>query len=101
MICVACCPTDHPTLVITDEVYDGIYFGPDPHLAAATVGDVRPKTPDPGGRFRRRRLPPNEPGGSYYLFVDCSRMGATTGVEATEILLRTVSSERRPARRAT
>lgn len=32
-------------------------------------------------------LSPNEPEGSYYLFVDCSPMGVTTGTEAAEILL--------------
>lgn len=32
-------------------------------------------------------LSPNEPEGSYYLFVDCSRMGVASGAEAAEILL--------------
>ncbi|MBR7831937.1 aminotransferase class I/II-fold pyridoxal phosphate-dependent enzyme [Actinospica durhamensis] len=149
---------EHDLLVITDEVYEEIYFGPAPHLAAATVGTLKERTvtlgslgksfsipgwrlgyahgPEPlirsiriaadalvvcapaplqelGARAlslgedyyrdlramydRKRRtlaegfaaagLSPNEPEGSYYLFVDCSPMGVTTGVEAAEILL--------------
>lgn len=149
---------EHDLLVITDEVYEDIYFGPAPHLAAATIGNLEERTVTlgslgksfsiPGWRLgyvsgpellisairiaadslvacapaplqelgaralglgedyyrdlramydRKRRtlsdgfaaagLSPNEPEGSYYLFVDCSRMGVTTGVEAAEILL--------------
>ncbi|SFW72666.1 pyridoxal phosphate-dependent aminotransferase [Amycolatopsis australiensis] len=35
---------EHDLLVITDEVYEDIYFGPDPHLAAATVGGLAERT---------------------------------------------------------
>jgi aminotransferase len=38
--------------------------------------------------FAAAGLAPNEPDGSYYLFVDCSQMGVATGAEASEILLR-------------
>jgi aminotransferase len=149
---------EHDLLVITDEVYEDIYFRSAPHLAAATVGNLGERTVTlgslgksfsiPGWRLgyvcgpeqligairiaadslvvcapaplqelgaralnlgedyyldlramydRKRRsladgfaaagLSPNEPEGSYYLFVDCSRMGVATGVEAAEILL--------------
>jgi aminotransferase len=37
--------------------------------------------------FAAAGLSPNEPEGSYYLFVDCSRMGVANGAEAAEILL--------------
>lgn len=145
-------------LVITDEVYEDIYFGSAPHIAPATVGNLGGRTLTisslgksfsiPGWRLgyvcgpeelmgliriaadslvvcapaplqelgaralrlgdeyyrdlramydRKRRalaegitaagLSPNEPEGSYYLFVDCSRMGAASGAEAAEILL--------------
>jgi aminotransferase len=37
--------------------------------------------------FTAAGLSPNEPQGSYYLFVDCSRMGVANGAEAAEILL--------------
>jgi aminotransferase len=37
--------------------------------------------------FAAAGLSPNEPDGSYYLFVDCSRMGVATGAEAAERLL--------------
>ncbi len=37
--------------------------------------------------LRAAGLSPNEPEGSYYLFVDCSRMGVASGVEAAEVLL--------------
>lgn len=149
---------EHDLLVITDEVYEDIYFGSAPHLAAATVGTLSERTVTlsslgksfsiPGWRLgyvcgpehlirpiriaadslvvcapaplqelgaralnlgedyyddlramydRKRRtlaegfaaagLSPNEPEGAYYLFVDCSRMGVETGVQAAEILL--------------
>jgi len=149
---------EHDLLVITDEVYEDIYFDSDPHIAAATVGNLNERTVTisslgkafsiPGWRLgyvcgpeqligairiaadslvvcapaplqelgaralmlgedyyrdlramydRKRRtlaegfaaagLSPNEPEGAYYLFVDCSRMGVATGVEAAEILL--------------
>lgn len=155
---VAAVADDHDLLVITDEVYEDIYYDPAPHLAAATVANLNERTVTlsslgksfsiPGWRLgyvsgperligairtaadslvvcapaplqeigaralnldedyyrdlramydRKRRalaagfaaagLSPNEPEGSYYLFVDCSRMGVTTGVEAAEILL--------------
>jgi len=38
--------------------------------------------------FRAAGLTPNEPEGAYYLFVDCSNLGVTSGVEAADILLR-------------
>ncbi|MER7729125.1 pyridoxal phosphate-dependent aminotransferase [Streptomyces sp. NPDC096323] len=150
---------EHDLLVITDEVYEDIYFGPTPHIAPATVGDLGRRTVTvsslgksfsvPGWRLgyacgpqrlmhavrvaaealvvcppaplqelgaralrlgddyyrglramydRKRRvltegfaaagLSPNEPDGSYFLFVDCSELGVATGVEATEVLLR-------------
>lgn len=149
---------EHDLLVITDEVYEDIYFDSAPHLAAATVGNLSERTVTisslgksfsiPGWRLgyvcgpeqlispiriaadslvvcapaplqelgaralnlgedyfhdlramydRKRRfltegfaaagLSPNDPEGSYYLFVDCSRMGVATGAEAAEILL--------------
>lgn len=149
---------EHDLLVITDEVYEDIYFDAAPHLAAATVGSLGERTVTlgslgksfsvPGWRLgyacgpeqligpiriaadslvvcapaplqelgaralnlgddyfhdlramydRKRRtlaagfaaagLSPNEPDGAYYLFVDCSRMGVTTGLAAAEILL--------------
>jgi aminotransferase len=149
---------EHDLLVITDEVYEDIYFDAAPHLAAATVGNLGERTVTlsslgksfsiPGWRLgyvcgpekligairiaadslvvcapaplqelgaralklgedyfrdlramydRKRRslaegfaaagLSPNEPEGSYYLFVDCSRMGVATGAEAAEVLL--------------
>jgi aminotransferase len=37
--------------------------------------------------FKAAGLSPNEPEGSFYLFVDCSRMGVANGSEAAEILL--------------
>jgi aminotransferase len=155
---VAAVAEEHDLLVITDEVYEDIYFGPAPHLAAATVGNLAERTVTlgslgksfsiPGWRLgyvcgpeqligairiaadsfvvcapaplqelgaralnlgedyyrdlramydRKRRaladgfaaagLSPNEPEGSYYLFVDCSRMGVATGAEAADLLL--------------
>lgn len=149
---------EHDLLVISDEVYEDIYFGPDPHLATATVGNLKERTVTlgslgksfsvPGWRLgyacgpehlisairiaadalvvcapaplqefgaralnlgedyyrdlramydRKRRtlaagfaaagLSPNEPGGSYYLYVDCSGLGVPTGTEAAEVLL--------------
>jgi aminotransferase len=146
-------------LVITDEVYEDIYFGAAPHIAPAAVGALGERTlsisslaksfsipgwrlgyacgpeslmdviriaaeslvvcaPTPlqelGARalrlgeeyyrdlramydakrrvlaegFTAAGLSPNEPEGSYYLFVDCSRMGVANGAEAAEILLR-------------
>lgn len=37
--------------------------------------------------FTAAGLSPNEPEGSYYLYVDCSRMAVATGTEAAEIML--------------
>jgi aminotransferase len=37
--------------------------------------------------FSAAGLTPNEPEGSYYLLVDCSRMGVASGIEAADILL--------------
>jgi aminotransferase len=150
---------EHDLLVITDEVYQDIYFGAAPHIAPAAIGSLGERTltisslgksfsvpgwrlgyvcgpeelmrvvrvaadalvgcaPTPlqelGARalmlgdgyyrdlramydgkrralaagFRAAGLSPNEPEGAYYLFVDCSRMGVATGVEAADILLR-------------
>lgn len=150
---------EHDLLVITDEVYQDIYFAPAPHLAPATVANLGGRTVTlsslgksfsiPGWRLgyacgperlmgvirtaadalvvcaptplqelgaralrlgedyyrdlramydRKRRaltagivaagLSPNQPEGSYYLFVDCSTMGVADGTEAAEILLR-------------
>ena len=150
---------EHDLLVITDEVYADIYFGPTPHIAPATVGNLGDRTltisalsksfnmsgwrlgyvcgperlmgpvriaadalvgcaPTPlqevGARalmlsdeyysdlremydvkrraltegFAAAGLSPNEPEGSYFLLVDCSRMGVASGVEAAEILLK-------------
>ncbi|GAA3462091.1 pyridoxal phosphate-dependent aminotransferase [Saccharothrix longispora] len=155
---VAAVADEHDLLVISDEVYEDIYFDAAPHLAAATVGNLGERTVTlsslgksfsvPGWRLgyasgperlvgairiaadslvvcaptplqeigaralglgddyyrdlramydRKRRflaegfaaagLSPNEPEGSYYLFVDCSRMGVATGAEAAEVLL--------------
>ncbi|MEU6094735.1 pyridoxal phosphate-dependent aminotransferase [Streptomyces sp. NPDC047079] len=158
LMAISAVAEEHDLLVITDEVYEDIYFGPAPHIAPATVGDLGRRTVTvsslgksfsvPGWRLgyacgperlmdavrvaaeslvvcppaplqelgaralrlgddyyrglramydRKRRaltegfvaagLSPNEPDGSYYLFVDCSPLGVTTGAEATEILL--------------
>ncbi|MEU2172246.1 pyridoxal phosphate-dependent aminotransferase [Micromonospora chersina] len=38
--------------------------------------------------FRAAGLAPNEPEGSWFLLVDCSRWGAASGAEAAEFLLR-------------
>ena len=149
---------EHDLLVITDEVYQDIYFGSAPHIAPATIGNLGERTltisslgksfsipgwrlgyvcgperllrvirvandglvgcaPTPlqelGARalrlgdgyyhdlramydakrralaagFTAAGLVPNEPEGSYYLFVDCSRMGVANGAEAADILL--------------
>lgn len=149
---------EHELLVITDEVYEDIYYGSTPHIAPAAVGNLSERTLSisslsksfsvPGWRLgyvwgpeqlmsavkvaaeslvvcaptplqelgaralrlgdeyyqdlramydaKRRALAEgfavaglsaNEPDGSYYLFVDCSRMGVATGAEAAEILL--------------
>jgi aminotransferase len=149
---------EHDLLVITDEVYEDIYFGGTPHIAPAAVGSLSERTltisslaksfsipgwrlgyvcgperlmgviriaaeslvvcaPTPlqelGARalrlgdeyyrdlramydakrrvltegFTAAGLSPNEPEGSYYLFVDCSRMGVENGAAAAEILL--------------
>lgn len=159
LMAISAVAEERDLLVITDEVYQDIYFGPARHIAPATVGDLGRRTvtisslgksfsipgwrlgyacgPEPlidairvaaeslvvcpptplqelGARAlrlgedyyrdlramydRKRRtlaegfaaagLPPNEPDGSYYLFVDCSPMGVATGAEASEILLR-------------
>nr|WSW64794.1 aminotransferase class I/II-fold pyridoxal phosphate-dependent enzyme [Streptomyces sp. NBC_00995]WSW71159.1 aminotransferase class I/II-fold pyridoxal phosphate-dependent enzyme [Streptomyces sp. NBC_00995] len=159
LMAVSAVAQEHDLLVITDEVYEDIYFGPDPHIAPATVGDLGGRTVTvsslgksfsvPGWRLgyacgperlmravrvaaeslvvcppaplqelgaralrlgddyyrglramydRKRRvlaegfaaagLSPNEPDGSYFLFVDCSDLGVATGAEATEVLLR-------------
>lgn len=145
-------------LVITDEVYEDIYYGATPHIAPATVGNLGERTvtisslaksfsipgwrlgyacgperlmdviriaaeslvlcaPTPlqelGARalrlgdeyyrdlhamydakrralaegFTAAGLPPNEPEGSYYLFVDCTPMEVKNGTEAAAILL--------------
>lgn len=150
---------EHDLLVVSDEVYEDIYFGPARHLASATVGRLGERTVTisslgksfsiPGWRLgyacgpaelvgviriaadslvacapaplqefgaralrlgenyyrdlratydRKRRtlaagfaaagIPPNEPEGSYYLYVDCSPMAVATGMEAAEVLLR-------------
>ncbi|WP_331741657.1 aminotransferase class I/II-fold pyridoxal phosphate-dependent enzyme (plasmid) [Streptomyces sp. NBC_00726] len=158
LMAVSAVAEERDLLVITDEVYEDIYFGPEPHVAPATVGDLGRRTVTvsslgksfsvPGWRLgyacgperlmnavrvaaeslvvcppvplqelgaralrlnddyfrglramydRKRRmlaegfaaagLSPNEPDGSYYLFVDCSPLGVATGAEATEVLL--------------
>jgi aminotransferase len=150
---------EHDLLVITDEVYEHIYFGSAPHVAPATVGNLGDRTLTisslsksfsvPGWRlgyvcgpeqlmsvvrvaadslvgcaptplqefgasamrlpdeyysdlramydakrraltegFEAAGLSPIEPEGSYYLLVDCSRMGVASGTEAAELLLR-------------
>jgi aminotransferase len=149
---------EHDLLVITDEVYEEIYFGSAPHISPASVGNLGGRTLTisslgksfsvPGWRlgyvcgpekligairiaaeslvvcapvplqelgaralrlgaeyyrdlramydakrralaegFTAAGLSPNEPEGSYYLFVDCSRMGVANGADAAEILL--------------
>lgn len=158
LLSVSAVAEDYDLLVITDEVYADIYFGPTPHLAPATVGNLGDRTltisalsksfsipgwrlgyvcgperlmgpvriaadalvgcaPTPlqevGARalmlsdeyysdlremydakrralregFAAAGLSPNEPEGTYFLLVDCSRMGVASGVEAAEILL--------------
>lgn len=159
LMAVAAVAGERDLLVITDEVYEDIYFGDAPHIAPAAVGDLGGRTltisslgksfsvpgwrlgyvcgpeelmgviriaaeslvccaPTPlqelGARalglgdeyyrglramydakrraladgFTAAGLTPNEPEGSYFLFVDCSRMGVADGAEAAEILLR-------------
>jgi len=159
LMIVSAIAEERDLLVITDEVYEDIYFGPAPHLAPATVGALADRTVTisslgksfsiPGWRLgyvcgpaeligviriaadalvvcapsplqelgaralrlgedyyrglramydRKRRnlaagftaagLRPNQPEGSYYLFVDCSQLGVASGTEAAEILLR-------------
>ena len=41
---IAAVAEEHDLLVITDEVYEDIYFGPEPHLAPATVGGLGERT---------------------------------------------------------
>jgi aminotransferase len=159
LLIVSAVAEEHDLLVITDQVYEDIYFGPAPHLTPATVGNLGSRTltisslsksfsipgwrlgyvcgpeelmggvrvaadalvgcaPTPlqelGARalrlddeyfcdlrsmydakrrtlaegFTAAGLAPNEPEGSYYLFVDCSNMGVTNGAEAADVLLR-------------
>ena len=159
LMIVSAVAEDHDLLVITDQVYEDIYFGPGPHLTPAAVGNLGSRTltisslsksfsipgwrlgyvsgpeelmsgirvaadalvgcaPTPlqelGARalrlgdeyfsdlramydakrrtltegFAAAGLSPNEPEGSYYLFVDCSALGVASGVEAAEVLLR-------------
>lgn len=159
LLIVSAVAEEHDLLVITDEVYADIYFGPTPHIAPATVGSLGDRTLTisalsksfsiPGWRlgyvcgperlmgpvrvaadalvgcaptplqeigakalmlgdgyysdlrdrydakrraltagFAAAGLAPNEPEGSYFLLVDCSRMGVANGVEAAEILLK-------------
>ena len=158
LLIVAAVAAEFDLLVIADQVYEDIYFGPAPHLTPAAVGDLGDRTLTlsslsksfsiPGWRlgyvcgpqelmggirvaadalvgcaptplqelgiralrlgedyftdlramydakrrtltegFRAAGLTPNEPEGSYYLFVDCSNLGVSSGVEAAEILL--------------
>lgn len=158
LMIVSAVAEEHDLLVITDQVYEDIYFGPAPHLTPAAVGSLGGRTltisslsksfsipgwrlgyvcgpeelmggirvaadalvgcaPTPlqelGARalrlgdeyfsdlramydakrrtltegFAAAGLSPNEPEGSYYLFVDCSGMGVANGVEAAELLL--------------
>lgn len=158
LMIVSAVAQEHDLLVISDEVYEDIYFGTAPHLAPAAVGNLADRTltisslsksfsipgwrlgyvsgpeqlmevvrvaadslvacaPTPlqelGARalrlgddyyrdlramydakrrvlaegFTAAGLSPNEPEGSYYLFVDCSAMGVATGTEAAEVLL--------------
>jgi aminotransferase len=158
LMIVSAVAEERDLLVITDEVYEDIYFGSAPHIAPAAVGTLGDRTLTisslsksfsiPGWRLgyacgperlmsvvrvaaeslagcaptplqelgaralrlgdeyyrdlramydaKRRALAegftaagllPNEPEGSYYLFVDCSRMGVANGAEAAEILL--------------
>lgn len=158
LLIVSAVAEEHNLLVITDQVYEDIYFGSTPHLTPAAVGDLGSRTltisslsksfsipgwrlgyvcgpkrlmgavrvaadalvgcaPTPlqelGARalrlgdeyyrdlramydvkrralaegFAAAGLSPNEPEGSYYLLVDCSRMNVASGVEAAEVLL--------------
>ena len=155
---VAKIATELDLLVITDEIYEHIYFGNGPHVAPATVADLGERTVTisglsktysvPGWRlgyasgprdlvrpirvaadslavcaptplqqiavhaltlpesyyeslramyYRKRQhlasafldagMQVNEPEGAYYLLVDCSPLGVTTGSQAAEILL--------------
>lgn len=159
LLVVSAVAEEHDLLVITDQVYEDIYFGPEPHLTPAAVGNLGARTltlsslsksfsipgwrlgyvsgpqdlmsgirvaadalvgcaPTPlqelGARalrlddgyfsglramydgkrrtladgFAAAGLAPNEPEGSYYLFIDCSALGVASGVAAAEILLR-------------
>lgn len=159
LMVIAAVAEERDLLVLTDEVYEDIYFGDAPHIAPATVGDLGGRTltisslgksfsipgwrlgyvcgpeklmgviriaaeslvccaPTPlqelGARalrlgdeyyrdlrsmydakrrvladgFTAAGLSPNEPEGSYYLFVDCSPMGVANGWEAAEVLLK-------------
>jgi aminotransferase len=158
LLIVSAVAEERGLFVITDQVYEDIYFGPAPHLTPAAVGSLGDRTLTisslsksfsiPGWRLgyvcgpeelmsgirvaadalvgcaptplqeigtralrlddeyfsdlrtmydaKRRTLTqgfvaaglsPNEPEGSYYLFVDCSELGVADGVEAAEVLL--------------
>ncbi|HEY0497674.1 MAG TPA: pyridoxal phosphate-dependent aminotransferase [Kutzneria sp.] len=149
---------EHDLLVITDEIYEYIYYGDEPHLSPGSLPDLAERTVTisglsksysiPGWRLgyvtapaeilapiqvaadtlsvcaptplqqlaryalslpdsyyeqlrsmydgKRRRLAdaftaagmrPNEPEGAYYLFVDCSALGVSSGWEAADHLL--------------
>ncbi|MCW3818311.1 pyridoxal phosphate-dependent aminotransferase [Micromonospora sp. DR5-3] len=44
LMIVSAVAEEHDLLVITDEVYEDIYFGPAPHVAPATVGNLGERT---------------------------------------------------------
>src|SRR5581483_4099858 len=44
LMIVSAVAEEHDLVVITDEVYADIYFGPEPHLAPATVGNLGDRT---------------------------------------------------------
>src|SRR6185437_470555 len=48
---------EHDLLVIADEVYEDIYFGPAPHLAAAAVGNLRERTVTLGSMGKSFSIP--------------------------------------------
>ena len=46
LMIVSAVAEEHDLLVITDEVYQDIYFGSAPHIAPATIGNLGEENPD-------------------------------------------------------
>ncbi|HST48394.1 pyridoxal phosphate-dependent aminotransferase [Jatrophihabitans sp.] len=77
---VGCAPTPLQELGVR-----ALRLGDDYFSDLRAMYDAKRRTLTEG--FRAAGLSPNEPEGSYYLFVDCSDLGVASGVEAAEILL--------------